>query len=46
MLLFSISGMDAQIAYGFHNLRDEKPYLAYGPIANKVHISAIKIIVH
>ncbi|KAL5973934.1 hypothetical protein ACLOJK_030593 [Asimina triloba] len=31
---FSI-GMDAQIAYGFHHLRDEKPYLARGPIANK-----------
>ncbi|XP_078171622.1 diacylglycerol kinase 4-like isoform X1 [Carex rostrata] len=29
-------GMDARIAYGFHNLRDEKPYLAYGPIANKL----------
>ncbi|XP_058067873.1 diacylglycerol kinase 4-like isoform X2 [Magnolia sinica] len=32
---FSI-GMDAQIAYGFHHLRDEKPYLAQGPIANKL----------
>lgn len=32
---FSI-GMDAQIAYGFHHLRNEKPYLAQGPIANKV----------
>ncbi|XP_077238259.1 diacylglycerol kinase 7-like [Tasmannia lanceolata] len=32
---FSI-GMDAQVAYGFHHLRDEKPYLAHGPIANKV----------
>ncbi|CAJ1975532.1 unnamed protein product [Sphenostylis stenocarpa] len=31
---FSI-GMDAQVAYGFHNLRNEKPYLAQGPIANK-----------
>ncbi|KAJ4815861.1 Diacylglycerol kinase [Rhynchospora pubera] len=29
-------GMDAQVAYGFHNLRDEKPYLAHGPIANKL----------
>lgn len=28
--------MDAQVAYGFHRLRDEKPYLANGPIANKV----------
>ncbi|XP_042506225.1 diacylglycerol kinase 7-like isoform X1 [Macadamia integrifolia] len=32
---FSI-GMDAQVAYGFHHLRNEKPYLAHGPIANKV----------
>ncbi|BAT79844.1 hypothetical protein LR48_Vigan04g021700 [Vigna angularis] len=32
---FSI-GMDAQVAYGFHNLRNEKPYLAQGPIANKI----------
>lgn len=32
---FSI-GMDAQVAYGFHHLRDEKPYLAHGPIANKL----------
>jgi len=30
--------MDAQVAYGFHNLRNEKPYLAQGPIANKVYI--------
>lgn len=29
--------MDAQVAYGFHHLRDEKPYLAQGPIANKVY---------
>lgn len=28
--------MDAQVAYGFHHLRNEKPYLAHGPIANKV----------
>ncbi|KAK1322966.1 Diacylglycerol kinase 4 [Acorus calamus] len=28
-------GMDAQVAYGFHHLRDEKPYLAQGPITNK-----------
>ncbi|KAL2338592.1 hypothetical protein Fmac_013038 [Flemingia macrophylla] len=32
---FSI-GMDAQVAYGFHHLRNEKPYLASGPISNKV----------
>eukprot|EP01018_Ginkgo_biloba_P007102 Gb_24490 [translate_table: standard] len=32
---FSI-GMDAQIAYGFHHLRNEKPYLAQGPISNKI----------
>ncbi|KAJ0984240.1 hypothetical protein J5N97_002596 [Dioscorea zingiberensis] len=32
---FSI-GMDAQVAYGFHHLRDEKPYLAQGPMANKL----------
>lgn len=32
---FSI-GMDAQIAYGFHHLRNEKPYLARGPITNKI----------
>ncbi|XAR66682.1 Diacylglycerol kinase [Bertholletia excelsa] len=32
---FSI-GMDAQIAYGFHHLRNEKPHLAQGPIANKL----------
>ncbi|KAI3985774.1 hypothetical protein MKX01_030688 [Papaver californicum] len=29
-------GMDAQVAYGFHHLRDEKPYLAQGPISNKL----------
>ncbi|KAD5803334.1 hypothetical protein E3N88_14694 [Mikania micrantha] len=29
------SGMDAQVAYGFHQLRNEKPYLAQGRIANK-----------
>lgn len=28
--------MDAQVAYGFHHLRDERPYLAQGPITNKV----------
>ncbi|OEL38198.1 Pentatricopeptide repeat-containing protein [Dichanthelium oligosanthes] len=32
---FSI-GMDAQVAYGFHHLRDEKPFLASGPLSNKV----------
>ncbi|GAB2291500.1 Diacylglycerol kinase 4 [Dionaea muscipula] len=32
---FSI-GMDAQVAYSFHHLRNEKPYLAQGPIANKI----------
>ncbi|XP_044472335.1 diacylglycerol kinase 7-like isoform X1 [Mangifera indica] len=29
-------GMDAQIAYDFHHLRNEKPYLAQGPITNKL----------
>lgn len=28
--------MDAQVAYGFHHLRNEKPYLAQGPVSNKV----------
>ncbi|KAF7154069.1 hypothetical protein RHSIM_Rhsim01G0009300 [Rhododendron simsii] len=32
---FSI-GMDAQVAYGFHHLRNEKPHLAKGPISNKL----------
>ncbi|KAH7862035.1 hypothetical protein Vadar_033930 [Vaccinium darrowii] len=32
---FSI-GMDAQVAYGFLHLRNEKPHLAKGPIANKL----------
>ncbi|KAM7267199.1 hypothetical protein ACFE04_009365 [Oxalis oulophora] len=36
---FSI-GMDAQVAYGFHHLRNEKPYLAQGPIANKLIYSS------
>uniref|UniRef100_A0A1D1Z3R0 Diacylglycerol kinase n=1 Tax=Anthurium amnicola TaxID=1678845 RepID=A0A1D1Z3R0_9ARAE len=36
---FSI-GMDAQVAYGFHHLRNEKPYIAKGPIANKLIYSA------
>lgn len=35
------SGMDAQVAYGFHHLRDEKPYLANGPLANKVYYTCI-----
>ncbi|GKV22325.1 hypothetical protein SLEP1_g32206 [Rubroshorea leprosula] len=35
---FSI-GMDAQVAYGFHHLRNEKPYLAQGPITNKLYVS-------
>jgi hypothetical protein len=34
-LLFD-AGMDAQVAYGFHHLRDEKPFLASGPLSNKV----------
>ncbi|KAG6739777.1 hypothetical protein POTOM_057392 [Populus tomentosa] len=34
-LLFVRTGMDAQVAYGFHHLRNEKPYLAQGPISNK-----------
>ncbi|PKA65444.1 Diacylglycerol kinase 7 [Apostasia shenzhenica] len=29
-------GMDAQIAYGFHHLRNKNPYLARGPISNKL----------
>uniref|UniRef100_A0A0E0I9A0 diacylglycerol kinase (ATP) n=1 Tax=Oryza nivara TaxID=4536 RepID=A0A0E0I9A0_ORYNI len=28
--------MDAQVAYGFHQLRDEKPFLASGPLSNKL----------
>lgn len=31
--------MDAQVAYGFHHLRNEKPYLAKGPITNKVWLN-------
>ena len=34
--------MDAQVAYGFHHLRDEKPYLAQGPVANKVLIGTLQ----
>ncbi|VAI61931.1 unnamed protein product [Triticum turgidum subsp. durum] len=33
--------MDAQVAYGFHHLRDEKPYLAQGPVANKLHAGMV-----
>ncbi|PKU69105.1 Diacylglycerol kinase 7 [Dendrobium catenatum] len=29
-------GMDAQVAYGFHHFREEKPHLAQGLIANKL----------
>ncbi|XP_024537974.1 diacylglycerol kinase 7 [Selaginella moellendorffii] len=29
-------GMDAQVAYGFHELRNRMPWLARGPIANKM----------
>ena len=29
-------GMDGQVVYGFHHVRDEKSYLAQGPVANKV----------
>ncbi|KAJ0746316.1 putative diacylglycerol kinase (ATP) [Helianthus annuus] len=36
---FSI-GMDAQVAYGFHTLRNKKPYLAQGPISNKIIYSS------
>lgn len=32
---FSI-GMDARVAFGFHHLRDSKPFLAQGPISNKL----------
>ena len=32
---FSI-GMDAQIDYGFHHLKNEKPYVAQGLITNKI----------
>ncbi|KAL8135135.1 hypothetical protein AgCh_009965 [Apium graveolens] len=32
---FSV-GMDARVAYGFHHLRNEKPYLAQGPVSNKL----------
>ncbi|KAL3686113.1 hypothetical protein R1sor_004135 [Riccia sorocarpa] len=32
---FSV-GMDAQVAYGFHHLRDEAPWLARGRISNQL----------
>lgn len=28
--------MDAQIAYGFHHLWQDEPYIAQGPTLNKV----------
>lgn len=36
---FSI-GMDAQVAYGFHHLRERRPYLARGPFSNKLVYSS------
>ncbi|KAG6589732.1 Diacylglycerol kinase 7, partial [Cucurbita argyrosperma subsp. sororia] len=36
---FSI-GMDAQVAYGFHHLRNKRPYLAQGPLTNKLIYSS------
>ena len=42
-------GMDAQVAYGFHHLRNTKPYLAQGPISNKVFVfllSSAKLLNH
>lgn len=41
ILSVSHAGMDAQVAYGFHHLRNEKPYLAQGPIANKVWLNVL-----
>ncbi|KAJ7556698.1 hypothetical protein O6H91_05G094600 [Diphasiastrum complanatum] len=32
---FSI-GMDAQVAYGFHELRNKAPWIARGPVSNKI----------
>ncbi|GJU59690.1 ATP-NAD kinase-like domain-containing protein [Tanacetum coccineum] len=32
---YFIIGMDAQVAYGFYHLRNNKPYLTQGPISNK-----------
>lgn len=32
---FSI-GMDAEVAFGFHNLREKRPQIAQGPISNKL----------
>lgn len=42
-LLYGHVGMDAQVAYGFHHLRNEKPYLAQGPITNKVCLNFITL---
>lgn len=35
------AGMDAQVAYGFHHLRNKRPYLAQGPVTNKVELPII-----
>jgi len=35
--------MDAQVAYGFHHLRNEKPYLASGPISNNVSTEMLNV---
>lgn len=31
-------GMDAQVAFGFHNFRNHMPWLARGRIANQVSL--------
>ena len=31
--------MDAQVAYGFHHLRERAPQLTIGPISNKVKMA-------
>ncbi|KAG5054218.1 hypothetical protein JHK85_006728 [Glycine max] len=36
---YPVTVMDAQVAYGFHHLRNEKPYLASGPISNNVWVA-------
>ena len=36
--MFLCVGMDAQVAYGFHHLRDGKPWLAGGRAANQVSL--------
>ncbi|CAN6841428.1 unnamed protein product [Brassica oleracea] len=36
---WGVIGMDAQVVYGFHNLRNEKPYLANG----RPYISPMKL---